>query len=58
MPPVHCSICDRLFEPGQTPAMPFCSHRCRLIDLARWFDEDYGLAHEPDEESEEGAAGE
>ena len=54
MPPVRCPTCDRLFEPEQTPAMPFCSHRCRLIDLERWLDEDYGLADEPDEESEEG----
>lgn len=55
MPPLRCPTCDRPFEPKQTPAMPFCSHRCRLIDLEHWLDEDYGLANEPDEESEEGA---
>ncbi len=33
--------------------MPFCSDRCRLIDLGHWLDEQYGLAHQPDEEAED-----
>jgi hypothetical protein len=34
--------------------MPFCSERCRSIDLGRWLDERYGLPAEPkDEEGEE-----
>ena len=33
--------------------MPFCSDRCRAIDLGRWLDERYGLAGEPDEDDEE-----
>jgi hypothetical protein len=43
---VHCPICQRQFEPEDSPAMPFCSERCRLIDLGRWLDEDYGLGIE------------
>lgn len=31
--------------------MPFCSERCRLIDLGRWLDERYGLEVEPEEET-------
>ncbi len=30
---------------------PFCSERCRLIDLGRWFDEDFKFSravHEAD----------
>ena len=46
---VHCPICDRPFDPEQGPAMPFCSDRCRLLDLKRWLDERYGLAVEPEE---------
>jgi endogenous inhibitor of DNA gyrase (YacG/DUF329 family) len=53
MPPLRCPICDRLFEPEQAPTMPFCSDRCRLIDLQHWLDEDYGLACGPEEEEEE-----
>jgi endogenous inhibitor of DNA gyrase (YacG/DUF329 family) len=26
-----------------TPTVPFCSDRCRLIDLGRWLDESYGV---------------
>ncbi|MCP4868161.1 MAG: DNA gyrase inhibitor YacG [Proteobacteria bacterium] len=25
------------------PAFPFCSDRCKLSDLGRWFEEDYAL---------------
>lgn len=55
---VRCPICDRPFDPEQSPAIPFCSERCRLVDLRRWLDEEYGLAVEPDEESEDLGSGE
>ena len=32
---------------------PFCSERCKLIDLGAWFDADYRIPGKPDEESEE-----
>jgi uncharacterized protein len=50
MSPLRCPICGRPVEPDQTPAMPFCSRRCRLIDLHRWLGEDYGLPYESEEE--------
>ncbi len=28
--------------------MPFCSQRCRLIDLNQWLDEEYSLFEETD----------
>jgi len=41
---VRCPICGRRM-PGQGltdwPERPFCSPRCRLIDLGRWLGEDY-----------------
>ena len=30
--------------------MPFCSNRCRLIDLNRWLDEEFGAPIEAEEE--------
>ena len=33
--------------------MPFCSLRCRQIDLARWLDERYSLFRESEEEPPE-----
>jgi uncharacterized protein len=29
---------------------PFCSERCRLLDLAKWVDGDYRVAGDPVEE--------
>lgn len=48
-----CPICDNEFDPSQTPAMPFCSERCRTRDLGRWLDEEYSLPHVPDPDSDE-----
>jgi len=57
MPPLRCLICERTFESEQSPAMPFCSDRCRLIDLKRWLDETYGVVREPEEEAEDTSTG-
>ena len=43
---VRCPICGRRMpgqEPTDWPERPFCSSRCRLIDLGRWLGEDYRL---------------
>jgi uncharacterized protein len=40
---LHCPICGKVFESGQSPAMPFCSPRCRQMDLGRWLSEAYSL---------------
>jgi endogenous inhibitor of DNA gyrase (YacG/DUF329 family) len=51
---VRCPICDREME-GQGkqdwPAFPFCSPKCRLIDLGRWLGEQYGVPVNPEEET-------
>ncbi|MFO7905772.1 MAG: DNA gyrase inhibitor YacG [Planctomycetota bacterium] len=50
-----CPTCGREFDSAQTPAMPFCSERCRLIDLGRWLSEEHGMPvdSDPGEESDE-----
>ena len=57
---LRCPICEKLFEPLQSTAMPFCSERCRQIDLGRWLREVYSVPVErdPDEEPDAGAASE
>ncbi len=42
----RCAICGRPVDPAHAP---FCSRRCRLVDLGRWLGEAYRL---PAEESE------
>ena len=48
-----CPICARTFEVGtldDLPTFPFCSERCRLIDLGRWLGEEYRIPGEPVDE--------
>jgi len=43
---VRCPVCDRLLEGAdrsECPQFPFCSDRCKLIDLGRWLGERYGI---------------
>jgi endogenous inhibitor of DNA gyrase (YacG/DUF329 family) len=42
---VPCALCrQKLADPA---FKPFCSERCRLLDLARWIDGDYRIPAEP-----------
>jgi endogenous inhibitor of DNA gyrase (YacG/DUF329 family) len=50
---MRCPTCDREFDPKLSPALPFCSERCRTIDLGRWLDENYRLPVVPDPEADE-----
>lgn len=43
--PGACVYCRK--EPIAPEWHPFCSERCRLLDLARWIDGDYRIAGEP-----------
>lgn len=45
---MQCPVCNKPFKPADSTAMPFCSERCRTIDLGRWLDESYSLPHVPD----------
>jgi len=51
---VRCPICDRLLDGedrAQWPDLPFCSARCRLIDLGRWLGGNYRIAAESEEDA-------
>ena len=46
---VKCPICGREVGDGQQPRegrrfFPFCSERCRAMDLGRWVDEEYRVS--------------
>lgn len=51
-PTTRCPICHREFFRDASPALPFCSERCRRIDLGRWLGEDYSVPAEREEEEE------
>jgi endogenous inhibitor of DNA gyrase (YacG/DUF329 family) len=41
---LECPECGAKLEvPANHPTRPFCSARCKLIDLGRWFSEDIRL---------------
>jgi len=53
MKSMQCPICDAPM-PGNWqdyPDYPFCSKRCRMIDLGRWLNEEYRIVEaNPDED--------
>ncbi|NLC71536.1 MAG: DNA gyrase inhibitor YacG [Desulfuromonadaceae bacterium] len=40
---VHCPICGRAVDWDTGSDRPFCSPRCRLIDLGNWSGEEYRI---------------
>jgi len=48
-----CPVCDARVNLEATPTAPFCSERCRLIDLGRWLDEGYSLPEQKQSEDDE-----
>jgi uncharacterized protein len=38
---LKCPICGKPVEFFADPLGPFCSGRCKMVDLSRWLGEDY-----------------
>jgi hypothetical protein len=53
-----CPHCSQEVTWPETPTYPFCSERCRLIDLGAWASGDYRIPSEQvvDEETEPGTS--
>ena len=49
---IKCSGCGNQVHQDRLDWLPFCSLRCKQIDLGRWFNEDYGLPVDPELEEE------
>jgi endogenous inhibitor of DNA gyrase (YacG/DUF329 family) len=46
----RCPICSKSYEIAtldDLPSFPFCTDRCRLIDLGRWIDGKYAIPGSP-----------
>ena len=53
-----CPVCKADVETRDLPrgrVFPFCSARCKMVDLGKWFDGEYRISHEirNDKEGEE-----
>lgn len=44
MTKVVCPVCKKDAQWEENPFRPFCSERCRLLDLGKWASEDYRIA--------------
>ncbi|MDG3004130.1 DNA gyrase inhibitor YacG [Paludisphaera mucosa] len=54
----RCPTCKKSFAVAaidDLPTFPFCSERCRLLDLGRWIDEAYAVPGPPADLETEGA---
>ena len=48
----RCPICKKPAAPrAENPSLPFCSPRCKTVDLGKWLNEEYRVPVE--EESDE-----
>jgi endogenous inhibitor of DNA gyrase (YacG/DUF329 family) len=42
-----CRVCGKKIAHERDKKGPFCSERCRLNDLSKWFGESYRIASSP-----------
>ncbi|HCC68718.1 MAG TPA: DNA gyrase inhibitor YacG [Nitrospiraceae bacterium] len=47
---IVCPICKKELELKDNPFRPFCSERCKLIDLGTWASEEYKIEGRPEDE--------
>ncbi len=47
MPTYECPVCRKVVTVArreEAPSRPFCSQRCKLVDLGRWLDGTYSVS--------------
>ena len=44
---MQCPTCKQALAKESNAFAPFCSERCKMIDLGHWLDGSYSLAGEP-----------
>jgi len=49
---IICPICKNTTTWEENPWRPFCSERCKLIDLGKWVSEEYKIPVKSEEEIE------
>lgn len=51
---VLCPICRKSVTWEGNPSRPFCSERCKMIDLGAWADERYSISGGADDNEQPG----
>ena len=52
----HCPVCRKKVtcsNPDKEPFFPFCSERCKLVDLGKWLTEEYFIPGKEEGEKRE-----
>jgi endogenous inhibitor of DNA gyrase (YacG/DUF329 family) len=44
---MKCPTCQTEFKRSDTEFPPFCSERCKLIDLGHWLNEEFRIPGDP-----------
>ncbi len=52
---MKCPICRKETRWQDNPYRPFCSERCKMIDLDHWLSERYRIPASPDTDDDSGA---
>jgi endogenous inhibitor of DNA gyrase (YacG/DUF329 family) len=50
---IVCPICKNTTTWEENPYKPFCSERCKLMDLGAWASDDYRIAGKKEDEEDE-----
>ncbi len=50
---IRCPRCREFTTWEENPYRPFCSERCKLLDLGAWASEDYKIPGKKEEEEDE-----
>jgi endogenous inhibitor of DNA gyrase (YacG/DUF329 family) len=50
---VKCPRCGKEMETAGNPFRPFCSERCKLVDLGNWLSGTYKIPEKPMDERED-----
>lgn len=45
-----CPVCKKPVEPARRDHAPFCSARCKTVDLGKWLGGEYAVPAHPAEE--------
>lgn len=53
---LKCPHCDAERESEGNAYRPFCSERCKLLDLGSWISETYRIQQKTEDEDEDGDA--
>jgi endogenous inhibitor of DNA gyrase (YacG/DUF329 family) len=50
---IRCPICRKVTTWQENPWRPFCSERCKLVDLGKWASEEYRIEGKKEEVEDE-----